>query len=139
MNHTVLASQAFCSYDHISQEFSKYHTKPLNVMLHFLTTPLGILGFFSIIRSYTKSSSAMFTLTSVYLMSLLPVLPSGEFIGTAILCGILLVVSSHLQLRYWLAIVCIVAGYLLQDLAHLGTGEATFQSSYSEGGQVTSY
>jgi hypothetical protein len=31
----------------------------------------------------------------------------------------------------------VVIGYILQDLAHMGTGEKTFQSTYSAGGQVS--
>jgi hypothetical protein len=45
--------------------------------------------------------------------------------------------TSKLKLKSMGSIACIVAGYLLQDLAHLGTGEETFQSSYSDGGQVS--
>jgi hypothetical protein len=79
----------------------------------------------------------MVTATAVYLLSLLPILHIGEWIGTAVLCAAIAILTSKLKLKSMGSIACIVAGYLLQDLAHLGTGEETFQSSYSDGGQVS--
>lgn len=120
----------------IGAEFSQFHRQPLNVLLHFLTTPLAIIGFFGLLKAYTKSSSPALSLLAVYLLTLLPVLPSGEFIGTMLVFGAVVMISAKIELSYWAAAAAMVAGYLLQDLAHLGTGEATFQSTYSGGGAV---
>ena len=124
-------------YEHLSSEFAKFHRNPVNVAFHFLTTPLGMIGFFSLLRSYTKSSSTSLFITALYLISLLPILPSGEFIGTVFLCFTILQASRLVKLSFWKAVALVVIGYILQDLAHMGTGEKTFQSTYSAGGQVS--
>lgn len=142
-NHTFIhESSAFPvngHYEKLSTDFMECHRNPLNVALHLFTTPLGLIGFFSLVRSYTKSSSVTMTVASFYLLSLLSVLPLGEWIGTTILCGLIVSFSRSIKLNMWAAVVCVVFGYLLQDLAHLGTGEKTFQSTYSAGGQVGIY
>lgn len=124
-------------YQHVSHEFSKYHQDPTNVGLHFVTTPLAMIGAFSILHTYTSSSSMAMSLVFFYLLSLLPTLPNGVFAGTVILCGIILACSRQLKLGFKTSIAFVVLGYLLQDLAHLGTGEQTFQSTYSAGGHVS--
>lgn len=123
-------------YEQLSSEFAKYHTDPLNVLVHFLTTPLGMIGAFSLMRYYTKSSSLAMTVTGLYLISLLPILPSGEFLGTALLCGLIVLASKLVRLTLWTGFGLLVAGYVLQDAAHWYTGEKTFQSTYSAGGQI---
>lgn len=123
-------------YEKLSTDFKECHRNPINVVLHLLTTPLGLIGFFSLLRSYTKSSSLTMTIASFYLLSLLSVLPIGEWVGTTLLCAFIVSLSRSIKLNIWAALICVVFGYLLQDLAHLGTGEKTFQSTYSAGGQV---
>lgn len=123
-------------YERLSSEFLKFHSQPANVLAHLLTTPLGMIGAFCLLRNYTKSSSLAMTVTALYLISLLPVLPSGEFLGTLVLCGVILFASRTIKLNFWSAFGLIVAGYVLQDAAHYLTGEKTFQSSYSAGGHV---
>jgi uncharacterized membrane protein YGL010W len=135
LNETVEYNPAK-HYEQLSGEFIKYHTNPLNVALHFLTTPFGIIGAFSLLRSYTKSSSTTLTITAFYLISLLPILPIGEFVGTLLLCGLILIASRLFKLNLWTGFGMIVASYVLQDLSHVLTSEKTFQSSYSAGGQV---
>lgn len=123
-------------YEKLSTDFKECHRNPINVVLHLLTTPLGLIGFFSLLRSYTKSSSLTMTIASFYLLSLLSVLPIGEWVGTTLLCAFIVSLSRSIKLNIWAALICVVFGYLLQDLAHLGTGEKTFQSTYSAGGQI---
>jgi hypothetical protein len=72
----------------------------------------------------------------VYLLSLLPVVPNGDFYGTALLCGLIVLLARQLQLGFLGSVFLIILGYFVQDLSHLGTGEKTFQSSYSAGGHV---
>lgn len=126
-------------YRSISAGFGSCHLDPVNVALHLVTTPLGMIGAFSLLHNYTQSSSAGLALAAVYLLSLLPTVPNGVFLGTAALCGIIILLAKYLKLSLPVALVVIVCGYLVQDMAHLATGEPTFQSSYSNGGQVCSF
>lgn len=124
-------------YRSISHGFGECHLDPVNVALHFLTTPLGMIGAFSMLYSYTKSSSIAITVMSVYLLSLLPAVPNGVFAGTAFLCAVIVFLASKWKVSFLFAIGMIVCGYMLQDMSHLATGERTFQASYSNGGHVS--
>lgn len=124
------------SWDTLSTDFSKFHKVPLNVLLHFVTSPLGLIGAFSLIRYATKSSSSLITLTSFYLLSLLPIVPNGVFYGTAFLCMLIVLTCRYLKLSVISSLAFIFLGYILQDLSHMATGEETFQSTYSKGGHI---
>lgn len=123
-------------YLRLGDNFSRYHEDPANVLLHFFTTPLGFIGVISLLRKATNSSSVAMSVVFFYLLSLLPIVPNGDFYGTAIFCAIIVLCAKMLKLGTAAALSLIVLGYALQDLSHLGTGEATFQSTYSEGGHV---
>ena len=77
------------------------------------------------------------TLMSLYVLSLLPIVPNGVFAGTVLLCGVIVWLARQSKLSFVAAISLIVIGFVLQDLAHMGTGEITFQSTYSDGGNVS--
>jgi hypothetical protein len=124
-------------YLRLGHEFGNYHKDPANVLLHFVSTPLGLIGAISLLRSATNSSSVAMSAVFLYLLSLLPIVPNGDFYGTAIFCGLIVLAARLLKLGTITAASLIVLGYVLQDLAHLGTGESTFQSTYSEGGHVS--
>jgi uncharacterized membrane protein YGL010W len=123
-------------YRTISSGFGGCHQDPVNVALHFVTTPLGMVGAFSLLHTYTQSSSFGIVLATVYLLTLLPTVPSGVFVGTAVLCAMIVLLARQWKLNFPIAIFMVVCGYLVQDMAHLATGEPTFQASYSNGGQV---
>ena len=123
-------------YLRLGNAFVQYHRDPTNVFLHFVTTPLGFVGAVSLLRHVTNSSSAAVSLVGLYLLSLLPIVPNGDFYGTLLFCGAIVLVSRQLKMGLVTSLALVVLAYLLQDLSHLGTGEATFQSTYSDGGHV---
>ncbi len=123
-------------YETMSMEFADCHKDPTNILLHFITTPIGIIGALSLLRNYTKTSSFGAAMFSLYLISLIPILPAGTFYGTVILCGLMFLLNRYLNLNNLTSFVFLLMGYLLQDFAHYLTGEKTFQASYSDGGQV---
>lgn len=120
----------------MSGDFGRYHENPWNVLIHFITTPIGLVGALSLVRYFTRSSSSLLALSSVYLLSLLPIVPNGTFAGTMFLCGMIVFLARKLKLNVLWSVVFIVVGYGLQDLAHICTGEKTFQSTYSAGGAI---
>lgn len=124
-------------YIRLGRDFGSYHKDPANVLLHFVSTPLGLIGAISLLRTATNSSSVAMSTVFFYLLSLLPIVPNGDFYGTALFCALIVLAARVLKLSTITALSLIVLGYMLQDLAHLGTGEATFQSTYSEGGHVS--
>lgn len=131
-----LGFEAAKYYEDLSQAFSIYHRDPVNVALHFLTTPLGLIGAFSLLNTYTKSISATLLITFCYLLSLLPILPSGDFYGTVLMSIIIVFCSRAFRLTFFEAMAFVVIGYVLQDMSHIATGEPTFQGTYSDGGHI---
>ena len=132
-------SQGQYNFLSISNRFEIYHKNPWNVFFHFITTPIGLLGAFGVIRYATKSTSLLLTLNCIYLLTLLPLVPNGVFIGTALMCLLVAYMASKMELNILSSLSLIVAGYILQDLAHMGTGEKTFQSSYSSSSLEVSF
>ena len=124
-------------YLKLGDNFGNYHKDPANVLLHFVSTPLGLIGAISLLRTATNSSSVAMSAVFLYLLSLLPIVPNGDFYGTAIFCALILLSARLLKLGTVPAISLIMIGYVLQDLSHLATGESTFQSTYSDGGSVS--
>jgi hypothetical protein len=124
-------------YKVLANQFSQFHKTPVNVALHLLTSPLGLLGFLCLLKRITNSTSLLAVFMLVYLVSLMSSATIGSFVGSALLCGILLGLTRKIKLNMAFSLVCIAVAYGLQDLAHYLTGEATFQASYTKGsGQV---
>lgn len=124
-------------YRTMSTGFAECHLNPVSVALHLITSPLGMIGMSSLLYSYTKSSSMAVSLSMLYLLSLLPAVPNGVFAGTAILCAVVVFLTRQWKLNYKVSILIIIVSYILQDLAHIATGEKTYQSNYSAGGHVS--
>ncbi len=135
-----LINDPLYNFNVLCSDFGKFHQNPTNILLHFITTPLGLIGFFGIIRYVAKSSTPGVIMCTAYLLSLIPLISIGTWIGTAVmLCFILLAIRAMTlksTTSYYLSITMLIAGYALQDLAHVITGEETFQSTYSNGGHI---
>lgn len=124
------------TFNDIAPKFNEYHQEPVNVLMHLITTPLGMIGALSLLRWVTRSSSMGVFVFFLYLVSLLPALSIGIFLGTLFLCFLIVEVTRKLKLSPLPSIVLIISSYALQDLVHLATGEPTFQGSYSAGGHI---
>lgn len=124
-------------FDQKASQFLGYHKNVVNVFLHMITTPVGLIGAVSLLRCLTASTSIATYFVLLYLLSLLPALTNGVYIGTALMCALIVYVTRSLKLSVVASASLIVLAYALQDLAHLGTGEKTFQSTYSNGGHVS--
>mmetsp|Transcript_40090 Transcript_40090/g.40886 ORF Transcript_40090/g.40886 Transcript_40090/m.40886 type:complete len:683 (-) Transcript_40090:610-2658(-) len=136
LDNDDLTLSAFDEFQSLSSKFGEYHKDPVNVVLHLITTPLGCIGFFSIMMWLTKSTTPTGVLCLVYLISLLPCVSLGVFMGTALVILLILASARSLKMGVAASLAMMIAGYLLQDLAHIITGEETFQSTYSAGGHV---
>jgi hypothetical protein len=121
----------------LCEKFRVHHQTALNLLLHLITTPLGILAAVSIINNNVEFMQAYGTgavlsaALALYSLSLLLCkIPITVWIlNTCSLAGIALaahaVVLSNVQASMLLAV-----SYFGQDLAHYITGESTFQSTY---------
>jgi len=124
------------NYQILSTKFAAHHRNSMNIFLHLLTTPLGFIGLYCLVMKITKATTPSVVLTSIYLISLLPFVPLGVLLGTALLLFTIIMISRSLKLGIIASLMVFAAGYILQDVAHLITNETTYQSTYSAGGQV---
>lgn len=111
------------------RQFLRFHRRPVNNMLHLLTTPLGLFGAMSLIQSARLSAAV--GLSVLYVVSLLWMVPLGVCAVTAGVLAGLLAASVGISLSWPVAIAMVVLGYLGQDLAHGFAGEKTLQGSYA--------
>lgn len=136
-NHTSGMEPACdIEYDVLSTAFRNYHQNRANVLLHCITTPLGLIGFIGLFLRMSGSTSLLVTLMVSYLLFVLPSLTIGSFLATLLLCSVMLALCRNFKFRVSTCVTMIISGYLLQDLSHWLTSEGTFQASYSAGGQV---
>ena len=126
-----MSSPAGPSFATLARQFRKYHQNSVNVALHVLTTPLGIVGFLRLLLVRFDSVAVPCAVCAVYLVCLFRELPRAIFwrtaVGVAAICGI------AVQIVGWRLGGCIgalITGFVGQDFSHLITGEQTFQSSY---------
>ena len=123
-------TDAHSMWKQLERDFLSFHQKPLNVVLHLLTTPLGLLGTFSLLASLHPRLGMLgalaVTLSFFGRVPLRLALASG-----ALLLG-LAQLATLLTMDTMQALALIVAGYGLQELAHRVSGEQTFQSSYEQ-------
>ncbi|GMH66720.1 hypothetical protein TL16_g11000 [Triparma laevis f. inornata] len=108
-----------------------FHKNPLNNLAHYLTSPLGLLGFFGCLNRLTNGSRPSCIIASIYLffLSMDFSVPKEIFIQTAIVVISVVVLSCRLQLNIRGFTVLLALGYGLQDLSHFAYSEPTFQSA----------
>eukprot|EP00051_Salpingoeca_urceolata_P012576 m.155579 g.155579 ORF g.155579 m.155579 type:complete len:639 (-) comp17535_c1_seq1:32-1948(-) len=127
---------SFIDFVGVSEDFHKFHQNPVNVALHLLTSPLGVLGFFSLVlRASGGVGGSLNALVAVYLLSLAPILAVETLVVTAVLTVVLANQARALRLSWLASAVVLACGYFGQDLSHYVTGEQTYQSTYE--GDIT--
>lgn len=120
-------------YPQLREDFLQFHQNDNNIILHLLTTGLGIIGGCSLIyRCSNRSLGTLALLLAIYMASLVGKIPVElVIIVFAFLAGVVIPVVKAIELGVVGSLVVIAAGYFGQDAAHFFTNELTFQSSYS--------
>ena len=124
------------TFKDICDKFLACHQDPINVLAHLITTPIGCIGALSLLRHVTDSESIGLFFFVCYMVSLLPALPVGVYVATLLMSFFVVMMTNRWKLKPLLSLVMVGFGYVAQDMAHLYTGEPTFQSSYSDGGHI---
>jgi hypothetical protein len=109
-------------------EFLTGHRRALNVGLHLLTTPLGLLASVSLI--YLVASSLAVGVVVAYALALAIFLPLRVWSVTAAVLTVLAAATVVWPLGLVSSLVLFAVAYVLQEVAHLLTGEKTLQSTY---------
>ena len=119
----------------VEEKFAKFHQSDLNLAMHLFTTQIGILAGIALVNRWVGREWTA-TLLSVYVVLLTPqVTHILTVLGTALILGTCWFGSVAMQKRLgpFACAVLIALAYVGQDAAHMITGEATYQSSYSGG------
>jgi hypothetical protein len=120
-------SGPMAAYHRLRAPFSDTHQTTLNVALHLVTTPLGIVGALALTALVSPVLPAVIAL--VYAVGLLGRVPLRLWIATS-LALVPIVAAASLPWLWWQALVALVVGYVGQDVAHWLCGEDTLQSRY---------
>lgn len=116
-------------WDSIAHAFRKYHTHPLNVLFHLITTPAAIVGLSAAAVPYV-GSMAVVSLHILWALSLVPAVPMGLLVASMLIQSGLCAVSLLSGLSVVSALVLFAVAYVAQEVSHLALCEPTYQSSY---------
>lgn len=127
-------------YGLLREDFLKFHQCERNIMLHLFTGGLGFIGACGLIyRCSNRSLGTLALVISIYAVYLVGTIPFELVLAVALLFGVVVVpVVKAFDLGLAWSLALLVLAYLGQDAAHYLTGEATFQSSYSGPGTLSS-
>ena len=116
-------------FDILSHCFCKFHTNPVNVFLHLITTPLGIMCFIHLVFPENHQDTLAFAYCGFLLISTRRIILVAL---TGIALYGMLTLNAFLNMSTANALMGISLAYCFQDLAHWMTGEHTFQSTYEK-------
>ena len=113
------------------EKFEKFHRNEGNILGHFVTSSLGLLGFFGLLNTISRSKKPTMVGSAVYLYFLYYdySLPRDLFAQTAVIICCLVFLSFKINPCLPTFGTMLVLGYALQDLAHIFAAEQTFQEN----------
>uniref|UniRef100_A0A7S0Z2X0 phosphatidyl-N-methylethanolamine N-methyltransferase n=1 Tax=Hemiselmis tepida TaxID=464990 RepID=A0A7S0Z2X0_9CRYP len=116
----------------LGDKFKSFHKDPVNIALHFVTTPLALVAAVSMVNKASRSSVLTMLATVAYSISLTDKgIPPQNVVASTVMMGVIGVLAQKTQALSWgVHAALFLTGYLGQELAHHATGEATMQSSY---------
>lgn len=116
------------SWDQLAGEFIDCHRSGLNVSLHLVTTPLGLYAMLTL--AALASPVLPLGIVCFYLLILLGRVPAREWLASAIVLAGMLALAITWPGTLWTSVVALVAAYVMQEVAHIVSGERTLQSTY---------
>eukprot|EP00939_MAST-03C_sp_MAST-3C-sp1_P003203 g3203.t1 len=123
------------SYEDVRAKFETFHQNDINVLVHLFTTQIGVLATMALANKCIGRVWIV-PILAYYVLALVPVVPhAGTVLLTALVFGSSWIgsVLFEKRLRPFTCAFMIGFAYFGQDAAHMLTGEATYQSSYSGG------
>eukprot|EP00611_Tribonema_gayanum_P015468 TRINITY_DN27317_c0_g1_i1.p1 TRINITY_DN27317_c0_g1~~TRINITY_DN27317_c0_g1_i1.p1 ORF type:complete len:621 (+),score=222.98 TRINITY_DN27317_c0_g1_i1:239-2101(+) len=137
---TATKQQSGGTFEELCLRFRPHHASTLNVLLHLVTTPLGILAAISLAITYAArydgADNVLKGAAAFYAATLLLLVPFHIWVLTAATIGGLVVAASQLCLTPITAAVLLAVAYVGQELSHHVTGETTYQSTYQHNGAL---
>ena len=124
-----LAASRLAAWHRLLPEFHATHTQPLNVGLHLITTPMGLLGALGLTQALLGVQT-MLTIAAAYTLITAVFVPLRTTLLTTLSMAVLVAAAFVWQPGWIAALVVLVIGWVAQELAHVFTGEQTLQSTY---------
>mmetsp|Transcript_8053 Transcript_8053/g.14920 ORF Transcript_8053/g.14920 Transcript_8053/m.14920 type:complete len:597 (-) Transcript_8053:378-2168(-) len=121
-------STSLKGYAALEAKFRKCHTYSVNIGLHLITTPLGLAGFLGLLNLVDGAIPLL--VSAVYIGSLYKILPKSTYFKTTVASILILLSVVVVQPTLLISLLGIAASYVFQELAHIITGEITYQSQY---------
>lgn len=128
----TFANDGFTSYTSLSLDFQNCHKNTINVALHLITTPIGLIAGLALTKACAGSATAHM-IAALYALSLYATVPLTLSLCTTVLILIGSALTPALSVSACVAL--LAACYVGQDLAHWVTGEVTLQSQYVGAGR----
>ena len=116
-------------FSDLAKEFRKHHSNSLNVALHLMTTPVG---WGATLKLLSMTGVSVEFVIIVYVLVISATSPLHISILTILLHAAMYFSMLVIDTSFTFTIGVVVVSYCLQDVSHLITGEATFQSTYSQ-------
>jgi len=125
------SSAKMSHFQQMAADFRACHTNPVNVALHMVTTPAGILGALCLLNAAHAAGAVLScALAGLYAMALIYQLPLRLWAANALAMACLAGAATALPLSVLQAAALLVVSYVGQEAAHIITGEVTYQSTY---------
>ena len=121
-------------FESLADKFELYHANTLSVALHLTTTPLVLLCGLCLLNRATKSTLASPVLCILYASSLFATIPNRLAGHCVVMLIGLACLSLYCEFDAVTSVVLMAVGYIGQELAHVGTSEETYMSSYDAAG-----
>ena len=125
---SVPPSPAGARWEALRAGFLPCHRDAVNLWLHAVTTPLGLVGAFAALAAlHPVVPVAVALLLAVWVLERVPWRISA---ATAVVRAATVALGLLWSGPWWAGLLALAAGYLGQELAHRLTGEPTFEASY---------
>lgn len=122
------------SYAKLSNQFAQFHQNKVNILVHLIASPLGVVAALSFVSKLTKSGGLLPILGALYIVSLVNTVSFAVLLGTTAIVVAIFAVANTLKLGLTGSLVLLVLATVGQELSHYATGEKTFMSDYTSNG-----
>ena len=117
-------------FDDTYRDFARFHQRTGNVVVHLVTTGLGLLGIFGLVGAFAPAAAVAFVV-GVYAFFCAYTTPDQIALASIIYLGVVLAGYLVLPALSWpVALGLLVFGTVAQELSHIVYRERTYMSSY---------
>lgn len=117
-------------FENINNLFHKYHKSYTNVILHLITTPLGMFSTVCICNHITRPY-VVYTLLYIYGYSLIYTTPVYIWCSCMLIINFMIYMSHVFTMNILYSVFMLLSSIYFQDISHYLCNEPTYDSSYS--------